>query len=164
MAEMFNFAMKGAKTFVKGTEQVETRMNIATIAALKANQNKIKTAVKANLRGAPRWSQKGKNRITGPNFQVQGTTGQNHYPRDGGPGRMTGVLYKGVGGVRKPKEFRGMFYGGVGVGAKPNNVKKRVLEAKYPYFRPAVEKTEPLISQTYEKGWSRAMNRMGGVI
>jgi hypothetical protein len=164
MAEMFSFAMKGAKTFAEGTHQVESRMNVATIAALKANQNKIKSAVKANLKGQPRWTQKGRNRITGPNFQVEGTTGQNHRPRDGGPGKMTGVLYKGVGGVRRPKEFRGMFYGGVGVGAKPNNVKKRVLEAKFPYFRPAVEKTEPLMSQTYEKGWARAMNKMGGVV
>ncbi len=164
MAEMFSFATKGVKTFIKSTEQVDARMNVATIAALKANQNKIKSAVKANLKGQPRWTQKGRNRITGPNFQVEGTTGQHHFPRDGGPGKMTGVLYKGVGGVRKPREYRGMFYGGVGVGAKPNNVKKRVLEAKYPYFRPAVEKTEPLMSKTYENGWARAMNRMGGVI
>ena len=42
MAEMFSFAMKGAKTFAEGTHQVESRMNVATIAALKANQNKIK--------------------------------------------------------------------------------------------------------------------------
>jgi len=164
MAEMFSFAMKGAKTFAEGTHQVESRMNVATIAALKANQNKIKSAVKANLKGQPRWTQKGRNRITGPNFQVEGTTGQHHLPRDGGPGRMTGVLYKGVGGVRRPKEFRGMFYGGVGIGAKPNNVKKRVLEAKFPYFRPAVEKIEPLMADIYATGWDKAVSRMGGIL
>jgi len=164
MAEMFGVSLKGVEQFMAGTKEIQTRTEKATIAALKTNQNKLKTAVRANLRGAPRWTQKGANKITGANFQVEGTKGQHHQPRGGGPGRMTGVLYKGVGGVRKPREYNGMFYGGVGVGANPNNVKKRVLEAKFPYFQPAVRKTEPIMAATFEKSWAKSIDRSGGFI
>ena len=164
MAKEFDFAFKGVKVFRDSTKELEDEVAKATIAGIKANQNKLKVAIRANLRGEPRWTQKGKNRITGPNFQVQGTMGQHNFPRDGGPGRMTGVLYKGVGGVRRPRQFNGTYYGGVCIGAKPNNVKKGVLEAKFPYFRPAVEKVGPFMGATNEKGWLRAMNKMRGIL
>jgi hypothetical protein len=43
-------------------------------------------------------------------------------------------------------------------------VKKRPLEAKFPYFRPAVEAVEPTMLANYEKGWAAAVDRMGGII
>ena len=153
----------GVKEFNDVTKDIEARVDKATLSALRVNQNKLKTAVRKNLRGAPRWTQKGNNRITGKNYQVPGTTGQHNSPRSGAPGKMTGVLYAGVGSA-KPKLVGNTWVGGVGIGASPNNVKKRPLEAKFPYFRPAVEAVEPTMLANYEKGWDAAISRMGGIL
>ena len=150
MASAIEAIFSGVKEFNSATQEIEGRVDRATMNSLKTVQNKMKTAIRANLRGNPRWTQKGNNKITGANFQVSGTTGQHNFPRSGGPGRMTGVLYKGVGSVKKPQEVNGYFSGGVGIGAPPNNVKKRMLEAKYPYFAPAIAKVEPEVSKIYE--------------
>ena len=164
MPNAISAVFSGVKEFNAVTKEIEGRVDKATLAALRVNQNKLKTAIRVNLRGEPRWTQKGNNRITGKNYQVAGTTGQHNFARSGGPGRMTGVLYKGVGAVRKPKVINGTWFGGVGIGAKPNNVKKGTLEAKFPYFRPAVEKVAPTMLANYEKGWDAAISRMGGII
>ena len=153
----------GVKEFNAVTREIEARVDKATLAALRVNQNKLKTAVRKNLRGTPRWTQKGANRVTGRNYQVPGTTGQHNSPRSGAPGKMTGVLYGGVGSA-KPKLIGNTWVGGVGIGAAPNNVKKKPLEAKFPYFRPAVEAVEPTMLANYEKGWDAAISRMGGII
>ena len=153
----------GVQEFKAVTEEIEARVDKATLAALRVNQNKLKTAVRKNLRGAPRWTQKGANKITGKNYQVPGTTGQHNSARSGAPGKMTGVLYAGV-GAAKPRLVGNTWTGGVGIGAAPNNVKKRPLEAKFPYFRPAVEAVEPTMLANYEKGWAAAVDRMGGII
>jgi hypothetical protein len=162
--DLINATFKGIKEFNTVTEEIQSRVDKATLGALRANQNKLKSAVRSNLRGAPRWTQKGNNRITGKNYQVPGTTGQHNNARSGFPGRMTGVLYKGVGSVKKPKVINGTYFGGVGIGAMPNNVKKGTLEKKFPYFRPAVEKVEPEMLAIYEKGWDSAISRMGGIL
>ena len=153
----------GVKEFNAVTEDIEARVDKATLAALRVNQNKLKTAIRKNLRGTPRWTQKGANKITGKNYQVPGTTGQHNSPRSGGAGKMTGVLYAGVGSA-KPKIMGNSWVGGVGIGANPNNVKKRPLEAKFPYFKPAVQAVEPTMSANYEKGWDAAISRMGGIL
>jgi hypothetical protein len=153
----------GVQEFKAVTEEIEARVDKATLAALRVNQNKLKTAVRKNLRGSPRWTQKGANKITGKNYQVPGTTGQHNSARSGAPGKMTGVLYAGV-GAAKPRLVGNTWTGGVGIGASPNNVKKRPLEAKFPYFRPAVEAVEPTMLANYEKGWTAAVDRMGGII
>ena len=153
----------GVKEFKAVTEEIEANVNKATLAALRVNQNKLKTAVRKNLRGSPRWTQKGANKITGKNYQVPGTTGQHNSARSGAPGKMTGVLYAGVGSAT-PRIVGNTWVGGVGIGAAPNNVKKRPLEAKFPYFRPAVEAVEPTMLANYEKGWAAAVDRMGGII
>jgi hypothetical protein len=162
MATAITAIFSGVKEFKAVTEEIEANVNKATQAALRVNQNKLKTAVRKNLRGAPRWTQKGTNKITGKNYQVPGTTGQHNSPRSGAPGKMTGVLYAGVGST-KPKLVGNTWVGGVGIGAAPNNVKKRPLEAKFPYFRPAVEAVEPTMLANYEKGWDAAIARTGGL-
>lgn len=164
MASSIEAIFSGVKEFNSTTKEIEDRVDKATLASLKAVQNKMKTAVRKNLRGAPRWSQKGNNKVTAGNYQVPGTTGQRNSPRSGGPGRMTGTLYKGVGSVRKPKQLNGYFEGGVGIGAAPNNVKKGVLEEKFPYFKPAIDSVEPEVLKIYEAGWAKATDRMGGII
>ena len=162
MATAITAIFSGVNEFKAVTKEIEANVDKATLAALRVNQNKLKTAVRKNLRGAPRWTQKGANRITGKNYQVPGTTGQHNSPRSGAPGKMTGVLYAGVGSA-KPKMIGNTWVGGVGIGAAPNNVKKRPLEAKFPYFRPAVEAVEPTMLANYEKGWDAAIARTGGL-
>ena len=165
MATAITAIFHGVKEFKAVTEEIEGRVDKATLAALRVNQNKLKTAVRKNLRGEPRWTQRGANKITGArgNFQVPGTTGQHNSPRAGAPGKMTGVLYAGVGSA-KPRLVGNTWVGGVGIGAAPNNVKKKPLEAKFPYFRPAVEAVEPTMLANYEKGWDAAISRMGGIL
>ena len=162
MASIVTAIFHGVKEFKAVTTEIEANVNKATLAALRVNQNKLKTAVRRNLRGAPRWTQKGANKVTGRNYQVPGTTGQHNSPRSGAPGKMTGVLYAGVGSA-KPRLVGNTWVGGVGIGASPNNVKKRPLEAKFPYFRPAVEAVEPTMLANYEKGWDAAIARTGGL-
>ena len=165
MATAITAIFHGVEEFKAVTEEIEGRVDKATLAALRVNQNKLKTAVRKNLRGEPRWTQRGANKITGArgNFQVPGTTGQHNSPRSGAPGKMTGVLYAGVGSA-KPRLVGNTWVGGVGFGANPNNVKKKPLEAKFPYFRPAVEAVEPTMLANYEKGWDAAISRMGGIL
>jgi hypothetical protein len=164
MATVITAIFSGVKEFNAVTQEIEANVNKATLAALRVNQNKLKTAVRKNLRGEPRWTQRGANKITGArgNFQVAGTTGQHNSPRSGAPGKMTGVLYAGVGSA-KPRIIGNTWVGGVGIGAAPNNVKKKPLEAKFPYFRPAVEAVEPTMLANYEKGWDAAIARTGGL-
>ena len=162
MATAITAIFSGVKEFKAVTEEIEANVNKATLAALRVNQNKLKTAVRRNLRGAPRWTQKGANKVTGRNYQVPGTTGQHNSPRSGAPGKMTGVLYAGVGSA-KPRLVGNTWVGGVGIGDSPNTVKNRPLEAKFPYFRPAVEAVEPTMLANYEKGWDAAIARTGGL-
>ena len=154
----------GRQRFNTVSIQYEKHVGMATIGAIRANQRLLVAAIRANLDGPPRWTQKGKNRVTGEKFQVSGTKGQHNSPRSGGPGKMTGVLYAGVGARKRPRLESGTWVGGVGIGAKPNNVKKGVLEARFPYFAPAVKKVEPLMAATFDKAWARAVTKMGGHI
>ena len=70
MATAITAIFSGVKEFKAVTEEIEANVNKATLAALRVNQNKLKTAVRRNLRGAPRWTQKGANKVTGRNYQV----------------------------------------------------------------------------------------------
>jgi len=65
MATAITAIFHGVKEFKAVTEEIEGRVDKATLAALRVNQNKLKTAVRKNLRGEPRWTQRGANKITG---------------------------------------------------------------------------------------------------
>ena len=155
----------GVKNFTAGVRELDSNVNLATIRALKLSQGQIKRAVKKNMEGAPRYNSHGANRVTGAAFKLEGAP--THAARSGPVGKLTGTLQRGVGGVKRPKKIRGIWFGGVGVGNKVNNVKKNVWEQKYPYFRPAVEKTEPRLGSNFEKSWGRAASKIsakGGMI
>lgn len=162
--DVFSAIWSGRTEFDSVTKQIESNVHKATVSAIRANQNKIKAAVRANLKGAPRWTERAGKAHGGKAFQVPGTTGQHNSPRSGGPGTMTGDLLKGVGGKKLILEIAGTHIGGVGIGKNINNLKKGNLEAKFPYFRPAVEKVEPLMAATFDKGWDKAINKLGGSI
>jgi len=164
--ELVSAVFHGVKAFKDATHETELRVDKATIGALKENQRILKLAVRRNLRGAPRWNQRGTSKVY-PNA-VKIMNMMHNEPRSGPPGRFSGLLYRGVGGVRRPKKIVGVWVGGVGVAGgkhmKENNFKKNTLEAKYPYFAPAVKATEPKMPAAYEKGWAKAVNKQGGLI
>ena len=61
MPTAINAIWHGVQEFKTVTQEIEAIVDKATLAALRVNQNKLKTAVRKNLRGAPRWTQKGAN-------------------------------------------------------------------------------------------------------
>jgi len=153
--------VKGAKSAMKETEEMDLRVQKATWFAVKENQRILKLAIRRNLRGAPRWNQRGAWEKV-PAVKLDGPT---NAPRSGGPGKFTGALYRGVGGKKRPMIMpNGTVVGGVGIGGNINNLKKRPLEEKFPYFKPAVKATEPKMAQGYQKGWDKAVKKMGGII
>jgi len=161
----FEIFMKGANRVIKETEAIEARVNKATVMAVKENQRILKLAIRRKLRGAPRWNQRGavgKGENKAPAINVGGP---HHRPRSGPPGRLSGILYKGVGGRRRPLlRPGGVVIGGVGIGKNINLLKKGKLEKEFPFFKPAVEETEPKMARAYEKGWDKAVNKMGGIV
>jgi hypothetical protein len=157
----FQIFMKGANRVIKETEAIEARVNKATVMAVKENQRILKLAIRRKLRGAPRWNQRG---AVGKSPAIN-VGGPRHRPRSGPPGRLTGALYKGVGGRRRPLlRPGGVVIGGVGIGGNINLLKKGKLEEEFPFFKPAVQETEPKMARAYEKGWDKAVNKMGGIV
>lgn len=166
MSDFIKATMHGVKQFNATTLEVEKNVDFATVKALRANQNLVKREVRKNLRGAPRWTERGSSRVYSSTFRTQPGANTNN-PRTGGPGKFSGTLLKGVGGA-KPKKLAGTWVGGVGVGGKKklaaNNFKKRDLETRFPYFKPAVEKATPKMPAVYQKAWGKAVEKRGGLL
>jgi hypothetical protein len=134
---------------------MDKRIDVATVKALKASQQLVKTSVRSGLRGRPRWDHRGRSTRTGDAVNLD--LSPHHVSKSGGPGRLTGTLSRGVGGVRTPKPIPGGgFAGGVGVGGGVRNLYKKRLEATYPYFKPGVRKAEPKITAVWNVAWAKA--------
>lgn len=147
---------RGLGELERELDAIVARADKATVAALRANQNLLKREVRKALRGAPRWGYRGASSKTGGAVDL----GFRHHARGGGPGVLTGDMVRGVGGVRRPKRIAGEgWQGGVGVGININNLKKGRLEARFPYFAPAVHRSTPKFRETWEKAWSKAIHR-----
>ncbi|WP_329564659.1 hypothetical protein [Kitasatospora sp. NBC_01266] len=153
----------GMRILVTGTKDVEAaltrvsrQIDAASIAALKACQSVTKSSIKAGLRGRPRWDHRGKSARTGATVRLNLTPHQ--VSKAGGPGKLTGTLARGVGGVRKPKAdpLIGTVQGGVGVGGGVRNLYKKRLESQYPYVAPGVAKATPKMGPIWAKAWQRA--------
>jgi hypothetical protein len=146
--------IEGVRELEAGLERMSRDIDKATVAALKATQNLAKKSVRSLMRGRPRWSHRGKSSRTGEGVE----TGMNprHQPRQGGPGRLTGTLARGVGGVRKPHKTPQGFEGGVGVGGGVRNLYKRRAEGAYPYLKPGVDRATPGFEAVWFKAWGRA--------
>jgi len=155
----------GGKEFNSAIKDLDGRIAKATIQGMRENQNLLKRAIKKNLNGKPRSNWRGHM------FRGREIYQHNVYykdlpasaPRSGGPGKFTGALRNGVGSKRPRADATGNVTGGVGVGGKINNFKKHKLETKFPYFAPAVTESSPKFVPTFEKGWAKAIERMGGL-
>lgn len=152
----------GISVRVRGVRETETalkamdrRIDLATLKALKASQQLAKKTVRSGLRGRPRWDHRGASPRTGSAVNLN--LSPHHVKKSGGPGRLTGTLSRGVGGVRKPKPLPGGgFAGGVGVGGGVRNLYKKRLEGQYPYFKPGLRKAEPKITAIWDGAWAKA--------
>lgn len=154
----FRIRWRGTAELRRALTQLGERADRATVEALRESQEMLEDEIRRGLQGPPRWGQRGRSARTGPAVRV-GDGG--HRPRGGGPGVLTGAMLEGVGGVRRPKRHGAAgWQGGVGVGGgRINRLKKGRLEARFPYFRPAVARVTPRLQTTFERAWSRAVHR-----
>lgn len=155
MADGITVVVRGTKEVNLALTRMEREIDLATVKALKATQALAKKTIKAGMRGRPRWDHRGKSSRTGETVRLDLTP--HHVAKGGGPGRLTGKLTKGVGGVRKPKPIPfGGFQGGVGVGGGVRNLYKKKIEGTYPYVRPGIRKAEPKMAAVWQTAWGRA--------
>lgn len=152
----------GITVRVRGVREAQTavrtmnrEIDLATLKALKATQQLAKKSIRSGLRGRPRWDHRGASARTGAAVRLD--LSPHHVTKSGGPGRLTGKLSRGVGGVRHPKPLPGGgFGGGVGVGGGVRNLYKKRLEGQYPYFKPGVRKAEPKMAAVWQAAWAKA--------
>lgn len=154
MAEI-GMRFEGLEELFAGLERMSRDIDTATVAALKATQSLAKASVKSGMRGAPRWDHRGASQRTGPGVSLH--RNPRHLPRSGGPGKLTGTLQRGVGGVRRPRKTPEGFSGGVGVGGGVRNLYKRGTEGRFPYLEPGIRKAEPAMGAVWTKAWGRAV-------
>lgn len=154
-----SMSMRGANELSASLLGAPVIARRATLAATKASQRIIIKSVRSKLNGPPRWGHRGKSRIYAESVnkgRQRGTGGSG-----GSPGKLTGALRKGVGGKRKPLVIGPAVVGGVGVGGATNNLKKRKLEQRFPYFGPGVRAVESEIPATYATAWGEAIAKIG---
>lgn len=149
--------IEGWREVVAALDEAGRRIDRATVAALKASQNLAKKSIRSGMRGRPRWDHRGASSRTGA--AVRRDLTPHHVSKPGGPGRLTGTLVRGVGGVRRPKKTRDGYQGGVGVGGGVRNLYKARTEQAFPYVAPGVRKATPKMPQIWERAWDRAMRR-----
>ncbi|MEW2518127.1 hypothetical protein [Actinacidiphila alni] len=155
MANGIGVRVTGVREAQAGLRVMNREIDVATLKALKATQALAKKSIRSGLRGRPRWDHRGASTRTGATVSLN--LSPHHVTKGGGPGRLTGSLSKGVGGVRRPKPIPGGgFAGGVGVGKGVRNLYKKRLEAQYPYFRPGLRKAEPKMSAVWQAAWAKA--------
>lgn len=153
-----SMSMSGASEVSAMLAGAPTVARRATVAGTKAAQKVIIQSVRSKLNGPPRWGQRGKSRIYSENVRVGNQKGG---AAGGYPGKFTGVLRKGVGGKKAPIIVGPAVVGGVGIGGRTNNLKKRNLEAKFPFFAPSVHESEAAVVTAYAAAWSAALDRLG---
>jgi hypothetical protein len=143
------------KKFDAATRELERVERRATVYAIRKAQNVLKTEVRRNLRGAPRWGHRGTSRI----YSEPVNKGFGNKPRSGPPGRFSGALYKGIGSKRRINKVGKNYVGGVGIGGAVNNLKKGRLEADLPYFAPAYRTALPKMRSIYLDKWGEGLRK-----
>lgn len=160
MTDEITVVVRGAKGAIGNITKLEAAISASSKTATNAVSRKMRTQIRRNLNGKPRWNHRG----AGQGLGSITVAGPKHTPRSGGPGKLTGELREGV-GIRKPKlRGAGQWVGGVGVGGKQDhrrNFLKRPLEARYPFFWPGVQKVAPQAEAIYAAAWAKAAKRRG---
>jgi hypothetical protein len=151
--------VRGVKEAEAAIVKMERQIDVASLKALRACQALAKRSIKTGMRGRPRWDHRGKSSRTGPTVSLD--LSPHRVTKGGGPGRLTGRLSGGIGGVRRPKidPLTGSVQGGVGAGGKLQNLYKRQVEQSYPYMRPGIAKATPKMTAIWVAAWGRATSK-----
>ncbi|MDH6108860.1 hypothetical protein P3T36_002991 [Kitasatospora sp. MAP12-15] len=156
----------GSVTGIEGAnselEAMRKRVDKASQAAIRKVQSTTKASIKSGMRGRPRWDRRGRSKIyaMGVNLNLS----PHVVSKQGGPGTFAGALFKSIRSSKKARntgtgEFSGVVFSG-GAGGPQNLYKKRV-EAKFPYFAPGVNKAQPKFAKVWEDAWKKA-TKTGG--
>lgn len=139
---------------------IQKRVDIGTAAGVRKVQAVTKRSIKAQMRGRPRWDQRGKSKRTGPEVKLGLTP--HHVSKGGGPGKLSGALSNSIRSSKKPRPvaggegFSGVVFSGGASG--PQNLYKKKVEATAPYFKPGLEKAKPKMPIVWHEAWAKAMN------
>lgn len=158
MPDSVRVLVRGGSEVRKALTAMDLRVDAATVAALKAMQKEAKKNIRSRMRGRPRWDHRGASARTGESVDLN--LSPHHVEKSGGPGRLTGMLSRHVGGLRRVKKRGPAWVGGVGVGGGVTTLYRGKVEERYPFFKPGVEKTEEkaaadLWAAEYEKALRR---------
>jgi hypothetical protein len=153
----------GVGAIIKGVGEVGARLtemqvasNEGTRVALNKATSYTKRRIKGGMHGRPRWDRKGRDKVTGQ-FGVNLNLSPHVVRKSGGPGEMTGQLVRSI---RKSKRARAEGIGRwsqVVMSGGDNgyqNRYKRTVEAKYPFFKPGVDKAKPKVRAMFEGAWA----------
>lgn len=139
---------------------MEIAASLGTRNALRKSTNYTKSRIKGGMRGSPRWGHKGPDKVTEAPAVKTGRT-PDHIPRSGGPGRLTGDLWRSIRRSRKPRSdgpdsWSAVVMAGGDYGFQ--NRYKGQVEATNPYFKPGVDKAAPKVRGFFEASWAAAVN------
>lgn len=157
--DVIGATVEGARSLKDALMGIADDGDAATLAAVKASANLMKSRVRSRLRGKPRWSHRGASSRTGAAVDLGGPA---HSPRSGGPGRFTGQLAQSVRSSRRPRRTAEGYDTAVFMGGRKTpvtNLYKGRQEKKYPYFAPGIKTAEPQIAVVWEKAWKRVIDR-----
>jgi hypothetical protein len=132
------------------------RVDLGTAAGVKKIQQVTKSSIKSGMRGRPRWDHRGASRRTGEAVNLR--LNPPHVSKGGGPGKLSGSLAKSIRASKKPRPTEGGFSGVVmsGGAGGPQNLYKRQIESKYPYFVPGVNRAKPKMPAIWHAAWEKA--------
>lgn len=160
MAEGFGAIIKGGKEVSAVLTEMTVASNEATRMALGKATSYTKTRIRGGMRGRPRWDRKGHDPATGaPGVNLN--LSPHHASRTGGPGQLTGSLYRSIRKSKRPRaEGPGAWSQVVMAGGRGGyqNRYKAKIEDEFPYFKPGVEKAKPKVHAMFEGAWAAATN------
>jgi hypothetical protein len=155
------FVIKGIPEAIGKLERKMNATNVGTRTALGKATSYTRTRIKGGMRGAPRWDRKGRDKVTGQ-MGVNLNRSPHRVQRSGGPGQLTGSLYRSIRKSRLPRlEGEGAYSQVVMAGGDGGfqNRYKGTVEGKYPYFKPGVDKAAPKLRTIFESAWGTAVNK-----
>lgn len=122
--------------------RLDRQIDPTTIKAIKKSQRVARTAIRGRMRSRPRWDQRGRSRRTGEEVNLH--LSPHHVRKNSGPGKLSGALVSSIRSSKTPRKRGYQISGAVMSGSYggPQNLYKKHVEAKYPYFAPGVKNAE----------------------
>lgn len=149
-------AIRGGREAQAELALMERRVDVASAVAIRKVTQMTKARIKGGMRGRPRWDRRGASSRTGPVVDLDLTP--HHVTRNGGPGKLSGALIKSIRSSRRPRRVVGGFSAVVlsGGAGGPQNLYKRRIEARAPYFASGVKRATPKLPAIWDAAWAKA--------